>query len=203
MTSLAQYGRVRAALAEATRIDQVLPLLDEVEHIKLYAKQIRDRQLLADALEFQMKAERRLGEVIIAAKEVGHFAAGRPPEGSERAVLKDAGLTQKLSMKAQRAALLRPEAFDAIIEDMREKISAGAATLIEQEVAVAERRVRKESGEARLFIVGARDVRRWRLTEVRRAAEALAKIAQHLGGVEGNAFVGDCISDPKLREFLK
>ena len=56
MTTLAQYERARAALAEATRVDQVLPILDEVAHVRLYARQIQDRALLADATEFQMRS---------------------------------------------------------------------------------------------------------------------------------------------------
>jgi hypothetical protein len=84
MTLLAHYQRARAALSETTRIDQVLPLLSEVEHVKLYARQIRDRELLADANEFQLRAERRLGEVIAAAKQAGHFRDGRPKKNRSR-----------------------------------------------------------------------------------------------------------------------
>ena len=77
MTALAQYHAARAALAEATRVDQVLAIRDELEHVKLYAKEIQDRALLADACVFQLRAERRLGEIIVAAKKLGHFKQGR------------------------------------------------------------------------------------------------------------------------------
>ena len=44
MTSLALYEKARAALAKATRIDEVMEVKVEVEHIKLYAKQIKDQR---------------------------------------------------------------------------------------------------------------------------------------------------------------
>lgn len=154
MTTLAQYERARAALAEATRIDQVLPILDEVEHVKLYARQIEDRALLADATEFQLKAERRLGVVITEAKRAGHFAEGRrpKPENGSRsepfvpATLAEAGITKKLSSKAQRASSLSERAFDALVEQTRERIAAGTAIVVDpvrasqHEQEIAERR---------------------------------------------------------------
>src|SRR5262245_21574802 len=101
MTTLLQYDRARAALAEATRIDQVLPILDEIEHVKLYAKQIDDRALLADASVFQLRAERRLGTIIAAAKELGHFKQGQQKSSAlehfPRATLEDVGVKRKLS----------------------------------------------------------------------------------------------------------
>lgn len=158
MTALSQYDRARAALAEATRIDQVVPLLDEIEHIKLHAKQIRDRGLLADATEFQLRAERRLGEVLGAAKEAGHFAEGRPKKnGSDAepfppATLAEVGVDKKLSSRAQKAAALPTQAFEATITVTRERIAAGAATIIDKEAAQAEKRGRREDRELALGI---------------------------------------------------
>ena len=119
MTTLAQYERARAALAEATKVDQVLGIHDEVEHIKLYAQQIRDQALLADASEFQMRVERRLGALLKAAKEAGQIdKGGRPRKGpetgrSERAVLirlADVGVSKDLSARAQKRASLADDA---------------------------------------------------------------------------------------------
>jgi hypothetical protein len=137
MTTLAQYEHARAALAQATSIDQVLPILDEIEHVKLYARQIGDRELLAEAGAFQMKAERRLGIVIAAAKEAGHFKQGKrgkstSPELS-RATLEEVGVDKKLSVRAQKAAALDDPAFDAIVEAKREQISSGDAMVLDAE----------------------------------------------------------------------
>ena len=137
MTTLAQYERARAALAQATRIDQVLPILDEVEHVKLYAKQIADRELLSDAIAFQLKAERRLGVIIEAAKAAGHFKQGRQPakksesEQFPRLTLEEAGVDRRLSIRAQRSAKISERAFEAMVEATREHIAAHGAIVVD------------------------------------------------------------------------
>ncbi len=143
MTMLAQYDRARAALAEAVRIDQVLPLRDEIAHIKLYAAQIRDRALMAAAAEFQLRVERRLGVLLAAAKDAGQIVAGRPrarsraaENGSDdepfpRVTLAEAGVDKKLSMTAQKAASISEPAFEAMVAATRERVIAGRARIID------------------------------------------------------------------------
>jgi N6-adenosine-specific RNA methylase IME4 len=135
-------------LAEATRIDQVLPILDEVEHVKLYARQIADRELLADASAFQMKAERRLGIVIAAAKEAGHFKQGKRGKSTEgelsRATLEEVGVDKKLSARAGKAASISERAYEAMIAARRGQIMAGGAIMADP-VAAAE----KEAADAK------------------------------------------------------
>lgn len=143
MTTLAQYDRARAALAEATRIDQVLPILDEIEHVKLYARQIEDQDLLADAGEFQMRAERRLGIVIKAGKAAGHFREGRPkkPEngsGEEpfpSVTLAEVGVGKKLSARAQQRSSIAEDAFEMMVTQARGRIASGKAKIIEAPLA--------------------------------------------------------------------
>lgn len=136
MTTLAQYERARTALAEATTINEVLPLLDEIEHVKLYAKQISDQELLADANSFQMRAERRLGIVIAAAKEAGHFREGRRKKngtGTEpfpSATLAEVGVDKKLSARAQKAGGIAEQAFEEMVKRTREHIVSGKARVI-------------------------------------------------------------------------
>lgn len=138
MTSLAQYGRVRAVLAEAKRIEDVLPLLDEFSLAAAVAKEIEDHELLADANECEMRTERRLGEIIVAAKEAGLFKQGRqpkkeknpPPDFIDRPTLTDAGIGHKLSQRAQARAAMKPELFEDMVSTTRERIaSSGAKTL--------------------------------------------------------------------------
>ena len=137
MTTLAQYEAARAALAQATKIDQILPIMDEVEHVKLYARQINDQALLADASEFQMRAERRLGFVIAEAKKAGHFVEHRPKKNNGNseeplsATLADVGVSKRLSSTAQKRSSISEQAFEAMVEGMRDRISAGRAKIIE------------------------------------------------------------------------
>lgn len=145
MTTLAQYERARAALAEATKIDHVLPILDEVEHVKLYARQIESQELLAEATEFQMRAERRLGIIIRAAKEAGHFREGRRPKvinGSSEepfpsVTLEEVGVGKKLSARSQKQASIAEQAFELMVSARREKIAAGLAKRVKGATAIA------------------------------------------------------------------
>lgn len=139
MTTLAQYDRARAALAEATRIDQVLPILDEIDNVRIYARAIEDQALLADATEYQMRAERRLGEVIKAAKKIGHFREGRPhkpkngsgdTEPFPVATLEEVGVGKKLSARSQKRASIAEQAFEIMVKATRERIAAANANPI-------------------------------------------------------------------------
>lgn len=138
MTTLAQYDRARLALAEATKVDQVMSVRDEIEHVKLYAKQIRDRTLLADASVFQMRVERRLGELIEAAREVGQLVAGKgrrkvaeSGEDLPLATLAEIGVDRKLAAKAKTAASVDEDEFEAIVLETREKMAAGKAIIVD------------------------------------------------------------------------
>jgi N6-adenosine-specific RNA methylase IME4 len=133
MTMLAAYDRARVALAEATRVDQVLSIRDELEHVKLYARQINDKALLSDAVVFQTRTERRLGILIAAAKESGQIAEGRKPKdaGADRVTLPEIGVDRKLSARAQKAAALDDDAFEDLIENTRDKVRSGGAILVD------------------------------------------------------------------------
>jgi N6-adenosine-specific RNA methylase IME4 len=132
---LASYDRARTALAELTKVGDVLGIRDELAHVKLHARQIQDRALLADATEFQMRAERRLGVLLAAARAAGELAEkGRrlaKDEATKPATLAEIGVTAKLSHVAQRAAALDDAAFEGVISGARDKIRGGKAILVD------------------------------------------------------------------------
>ncbi|WP_245286263.1 MT-A70 family methyltransferase [Bradyrhizobium sp. WSM1417] len=149
MTQLAAYDRARVALAEATRVDQVLSIRDEMQHVKLYARQIQDKALLEDAIVLQTRTERRLGILLAAAKEAGQIAEGRKRKDDtegERVTLTEIGVDRKLSARAQKAAALDDEHFERLIEHTREKVRGGGAILVDpvsaatKEAEIADRR---------------------------------------------------------------
>ena len=161
MNALAKYDAARAALAEAKSVDEVLGVRDEAERLKLYARQAKDRDLVADAMEIQMRAERRLGEMIRTAKEAGQIGAGRPrkaeenpsePEAFSRVTLADAGIDHKLSMKAQRLAEVSNEQFAATIARAREKIVSGSAIVVDpiKDLTTAEKQQKRANKEVLL-----------------------------------------------------
>lgn len=138
MSALTTYDIARAAIAQATAIQQIVPLIDEFEVAKLRAKQIKDQALLADATEFQMRAERRLGEVLAQAKAEGLFRQGRQKEKKSdeptfsRPTLQEAGIDKYLSQRAQGRASISEQAFDAMVRATREQIAAGKARIINE-----------------------------------------------------------------------
>ncbi|MCK1693693.1 MT-A70 family methyltransferase [Bradyrhizobium sp. 144] len=134
MTQLAAYDRARVALAEATRVDQVLSIRDELQHVKLYARQIQDKALLEEAIALQIRTEHRLGILLAAAKKAGQIAEGRKPKdgaGADRVTLSEIGVDRRLSARAQKAAALDTDELEQVIESAREKIRGGGAILVD------------------------------------------------------------------------
>lgn len=158
-TPLVRYEAARAALAEARQVDEVLGIRRASEQMKLYARQAKDKTLLADATEIQLRAERKLGVMIQSAKETGLLGVGRPsrsnvagvaaeaaevdndeeaaalendaePEAFSKTTLREAGIDPKLSSQAQKWARMGDEDFDAELERTRNRILSGGAKAV-------------------------------------------------------------------------
>ena len=128
MTALIQYERALAALAQCQRAADVIAFSAEMEHVKLYGKQVKDKTLVADATEMQTRAERRLGELIAEAKEKGWIKNGRPKNvpSSEQFSLEEAGIDRKLSSRAQQLANLPKDEFERSLGGVRERVMGGS-----------------------------------------------------------------------------
>jgi N6-adenosine-specific RNA methylase IME4 len=156
MTLLAAYDRVCAALAEAREISDVLPVLDQLDHVKLAARRVKDRVALAEATVLQLRAERHLGHLMDRERQAGLLAdrggdrrsIAPEPDGerSKPATLAEIGVDRQLSARAAKAARLDGAAFDALLDDTRTKIRSGRAILVDpirqaaQQADIAERR---------------------------------------------------------------
>src|SRR5947207_14887916 len=124
------YERCVAALAACRTTDEVREIRDGATAMRAYARQAKDRTLEADAFEIRSRAERRLGELLIAQRATVGFARGgeqyhRRPTGSDAEPwppLAQAALDKKLSMRAQRIANLSAAEFRAVITEGRERI---------------------------------------------------------------------------------
>jgi len=142
MTMLAQYEIARQALAEAATVHDVLSIRDELQFIKLHAQQIRDRVLLAEAMAFQLRCERRLGVLLQAAEEAGQLArkGGRQKSTGDEpapATLAEIGVDRKLSMKAKNAAALDDDSFEALVAGVRENVASSKAIVVDPVKAAA------------------------------------------------------------------
>lgn len=133
MNMMVHYDIAMKALSTALSSEDVSVVLksrDDLELMKLRAKQVKDRRLLADATEFQMRVERWLGKLIVSAKDAGQIAEGRPRKDANCITLKEIGIDAKLSSKAQRAAALNDSSFNVSVSDMRSSIVGGKAKLV-------------------------------------------------------------------------
>lgn len=137
MTQLVRYEAACRAVAEAKSVDEVKHLRDQSEVMRAYARQAKNRQLEIDAAEIRLRAERRLGELLQAAKSAGQIKAGRPENpsreeglknpsneaGFSRVTLQDAGIDYKLSSRAQKLADVPEREFEGMIADWRERVA--------------------------------------------------------------------------------
>jgi N6-adenosine-specific RNA methylase IME4 len=158
--SLVKYDTARNALAEARSVDEVLDVRNVAMAMEFYAKQAKDRTLINDATDIRLRAELRLGEMILAQKETiglnrGVRMAGRdsfggsvvePPKDVPR--LADAGVDRKLSARVQKLAALPPEERELRFSAARKE----AVASIEMPLAarIAEKKERRAEREAEL-----------------------------------------------------
>lgn len=133
-TMLAHYDVAMKALSTALNSKDVAVVLkgrDDLELMRKRAKQVKDRQLLADATEFQMRVERWLGVLLIEAKKAGSIAEGRVAKGStveanpDRVTLKEIGIDRNLSATSQRAASMNDAAFEDRVREVRSTVTLG------------------------------------------------------------------------------
>lgn len=173
MSELALFSVAKEALAEARRVDEVKDIRDEAVRMRLYGEQAKDRTIIADASEIISRAERRLGELLRSAKEVGQLGIGRPsrsnvsdaekpdngdeengdtPAPIQRVTLEEAGISKRLSAKSQKLAALDETAFEAAMRAARDKIIAGDAVMVNplKDVSTSAKKARRAEREAEL-----------------------------------------------------
>ena len=79
MTELIRYEAARAALTAAVSVDEVKDIRDLSKAMAYYARQAKDDELIRKATDIRVRAEIRLGEMIIAQKETVGLAKGGQP----------------------------------------------------------------------------------------------------------------------------
>jgi hypothetical protein len=156
--ALAKYERARMLLGEIATVDAFKDVSNLLEQAKLYARQAGDRELEIKAAQVRFRAERRLGEVLKAAKDAGQLAEGRPKKTDKengpsegtfpRVTLKEAGIEKNLSSWAQRLARMDEEQFAHALAQREEDMRAGrakiATDLHQVNAEVENRRARRE-----------------------------------------------------------
>lgn len=120
---LVVYEAACRAVSQAKTIDEVKEITNRAEAARAYAKQAKNRQMELDALEIRVRAERRLGEIILVLKDDGTIRVGGPGRGHlhERppVTLKELGIDGDSSSIAQRLAKLPESRFASEIVSWR------------------------------------------------------------------------------------
>jgi hypothetical protein len=98
-------------LEAATNVAEVKRFMAENAALRAYAKEATDPSLEAYAVEWQMRAERKLGQLMAAQKSAGLMAKGQLFRGSELdpredkpITLTDAGIDKHLAQRARESA---------------------------------------------------------------------------------------------------
>jgi N6-adenosine-specific RNA methylase IME4 len=147
---LVLYEAACRALAKARTVDEVKKIRDKSMRWRLCAQQANNKTLEADALEIRLRAERRLGEMLIEDHDL-LSKGGRPrktssieePVSVTLMTLGEIGIDKKLSMRAQQFAALPEAQFDQIIIEGREKITEESGRVAKRVINILSRKATK------------------------------------------------------------
>lgn len=149
---LSLYDVACASLAELKTLDEVKEISDRAEAMRIYARRAKNRDLEIDAAEVRIRAERRVGELLIELKDAHRLNRGGRRQGGSRssnkpgiASLSDLGIDKKLSMRGQRLAAQNATDFEVSIMRWRSRL-AGTHQNVKPTLSRATRRDRKLVG---------------------------------------------------------
>lgn len=129
MSELVRYEAACRAVAEAKTVDEVKDIRDRSIALAAYARQAKNRELEADAVEIRMRATRRVDELRIVQKEtVGLAPAGRPKIGLpdnpiSLPTLASQGIDKNLAHQARTLGALSEGQFEAAVARARDAVS--------------------------------------------------------------------------------
>lgn len=129
MSALVLYESAVDALAECKSVDEVKDWADRAAATQAYAKMAKDKRLEVDAAEIRIRAERRLGEMLIEQKAAGGLSTGAMGVGKSAVArndrtptLAEVGVTKDLSSRAQKIAAVPKAEFEAEVGEWRERV---------------------------------------------------------------------------------
>lgn len=126
MNNISRYDAACRAVAEAKSFDEIKDIRDKSVAMAAYARQAKNRELETDAAEIRMRAERRIGELMLTQKEsvgVNRGAATRVIEKpASPPSLSDAGIDKNLANRARKMAAIPQARFEGMLGEWRERI---------------------------------------------------------------------------------
>jgi N6-adenosine-specific RNA methylase IME4 len=154
---LFHYDAACRALAETVRVDEVKEILDVAVAMRVYARQAKDHDNEANAVELRMRATRRLAELIEAQKQAVGLAKGGQPHQKRNlstgsvadpvATLAEAGIDKHLAQRARVLGRLSSEKFEEAVVQAR----ANATRSMQRVVTAAAIEQEREAYRARAY----------------------------------------------------
>jgi len=125
--ALTRYEAARFALGEAHRVDEVKEIRNMALAMQEYARQANDTELLRQATEIRLRAERRWGELygVVADKAKPRGSnqhEDRSRSESDPPTLKKMGVTFTQSAKWQQLAALPDDKFEIRVEHAKARV---------------------------------------------------------------------------------
>lgn len=125
--TLSRYEAARFALAEARRVDEVKDIIDRSAALQEYARRAKDTQMLNDATELRLHAERKGGELLREMAEKGERAVRGQAQKSHGETfqpiqLVDLKITKTQSSRWQKLAALPPDKFEIRVAHAKSRV---------------------------------------------------------------------------------
>ena len=147
MTGLIRYEDACRALAEIRTVDEAKGIRDRSVALAVYARQAKNRDLEADAVEIRMRATRRIDELRQAQKETIGLAFGARGLGTSEAVrgienpaptLASQGIDKNLAKRARALGALSGGQFEEAVNRARGNVANAVKNAVREVVAASE-----------------------------------------------------------------
>lgn len=154
--NIVKYDAAIYALAECKAIDEVKTWADKAAAMQAYGRMAKNKTLEVDAAEIRIRAERRLGQLLVAQKESGGLNQGAlkngpalvtHEDGKTPPKLSDVGISYDLSSKAQKLAAVPEAEFESEVGQWRERVQSEGARVSTRLQAAGDRELKKEPVE--------------------------------------------------------
>lgn len=131
VTALVRYDAACRAVADAKSIDEVKDIRDRAVAMAAYARQAKNRDLEADAIEIRMRATRQLDLMRQAQKEaVGlNRGAAVPTRVDHKPTLASQGIDKNLAHQARQLGAMSEDAFEKAVANARAAVAKDAAII--------------------------------------------------------------------------
>jgi N6-adenosine-specific RNA methylase IME4 len=156
MTMLVRYDAACRALSEARQVDEVKDIRDVAVAMAAYARQAKNKELEADAVELRMRATRKLDQLRQAQKESVGLATGgehggragidglRKNPSNARPTLASQGIDKNLAQQARLLGAMDDAAFERKVTEARASASRVFRRAVREVEIAQEREERRE-----------------------------------------------------------